>query len=258
MLEIYEEFQKFNFVVYHDEPHVYYLNGKKADLSATKLIGKFKKPFDSAYWSQKKADDEGITKEEMLARWKLKGDIACEKGTAVHEYAENRLANKVFPYPSAKIRSLFKGEDPVIDKFNTIVPIVDKFIEDCKGRMISIASELVIGDLEYNLGGMIDQVFYNKKSGKIELWDWKTNEKIDSDSKYTFNAPVSHVPSSKLEEYSLQLSLYKHIIEKNTNLKLGDSYLAWFNENNETYQVFKCLDYSSEVVEMINSYRGRK
>ena len=67
MLEIYEEFQKFNFVVYHDEPHVYYLNGKKADLSATKLISKFKKPFDSAYWSQKKADDEEKKKPQMPA-----------------------------------------------------------------------------------------------------------------------------------------------------------------------------------------------
>lgn len=257
MLEIYEELQKFNFVVYYDDPHVYYLNGKKANLSATKLISKFKKPFDSDYWSQKKADDEGITKDEMLARWKLKGDISCEKGTAVHEYVENRLANKVFPYPSAKIKSLFDGADPVQEKFDKIVPLVEKFISDTRGRMISVASELVIGDLEYNIGGMIDQVFYNKKSGKIELWDWKTNEKIDRGSKYKFNSPINHVPSSKLEEYSLQLSLYKHIIEKNTNLELGDSYLTWFNENNESYEVFKCIDYSKEVVEMIENFINR-
>lgn len=257
MLEIFEELEKFNFVVYHDEPHVYYLNGKKADLSATKLISKFKKPFDSDYWSKKKAEEEGITQEEMLARWKLKGDISCEKGTAVHEYVENRLANKVFPYPHTKIKSLFEGADPVKEKFDTIVPLVEQFITDIRGRMISIASELVIGDLEYNLGGMIDQVFYNKKSGKIELWDWKTNEKIDSDSRYTFNAPISHVPSSKLEEYSLQLSLYKHIIEKNTNLEIGDCYLTWFNENNQSYKVFKCHDYSKEVIDMIAAYRGR-
>ena len=134
---------------------------------------------------------------------------------------------------------------------------MEQFITDIRGRMISIASELVIGDLEYNLGGMIDQVFYNKKSGKIELWDWKTNEKIDSDSRYTFNAPISHVPSSKLEEYSLQLSLYKHIIEKNTNLEIGDCYLTWFNENNQSYKVFKCHDYSKEVIDMIAAYRGR-
>ena len=256
MLDIYEELQKFNFVVYYDEPHVYYLNGNKADLSATKLISKFKKPFDSDYWSKKKADEEGITQEEMLARWKLKGDISCEKGTAVHEYVENRLANKVFPYPGAKIRSLFEGADPVKEKFDKIVPLVEKFITDTRGKMISIASELVIGDLEYNLGGMIDQVFYNKKSGKIELWDWKTNEKIDSDSRYKFNSPINHVPTSKLEEYSLQLSLYKHIIEKNTNLEIGDCYLTWFNENNETYKIFKCLDYSKEVEDMISAYRG--
>lgn len=251
--EVFEELDKFSHIVYHDEPHVYYMNGEKAT-SVTKLIGKAEKAFDADYWSKKKADEQDVTAEEIKAQWKYKANVACEKGTAVHEYVENYLNNKVFPYPSGRIRPIFEGQDPVRSKFNKIIPLVHKFCDDIKGRMIPVRSEFVVGDIEYGLCGMIDQIFYNKKSGKLELWDWKTNEKIDTDSKYKLLSPVNHVSSSKLDIYSLQLSLYKHIIQKNTNLELGDSYLTWFNESNESYEIFKCHDYESEVKDMIYTF----
>jgi hypothetical protein len=253
MFEVFEELDKFNHIVYYDGPHTYDVNGVKMT-SVTKLIGKASKPFDADYWSQKKADEEGITADEMKARWKLKADIACEKGTAVHEYVENYLSNKVFPYPAANIRAVFGGDDPVRQKYNKIIPLVHKFSEDIKGKMIPVRSEFVVGDMEYGLCGMIDQIFYNKKSGNLELWDWKTNEKIDRESRYNLLPPVDHISNAKLDIYSLQLSMYKHIIEKNTNLKLGDSYLTWFNENNDSYEVIKCHDYEEEVKELITTF----
>ena len=42
-----------------------------------------------------------------------------------------------------------------------------------------------------------------------------------------------------MEIYSLQLAMYKYIIEKNTGIKLGDSYIVWFCHNNENYQFMK-------------------
>ena len=52
------------------------------------------------------------------------------------------------------------------------------------------------------------------------------------------------------EIYSLQLNIYKKIVERNTNLKLGDSYLVWFNEENPNYEIIKCNDYGNIVDEM--------
>lgn len=253
MFEIFEELSKFNHIVYHDEPHTYQMNGKFAT-SVTKLIGKFEKPFDADYWSKKKAEEEGVTPEVIKARWKLKANIACEKGTAVHSYIENYLSNKVFPYPASHIRPLFEGSDPVRPKYDKIIPLVHKFVDAIKGKMVPVRSEFVVGDVDYNICGMIDQIFYNKKSGMLELWDWKTNEEIDTDSRYKLLDPISHISNAKLDIYSLQLSLYKHIIEKNTNLKMGDSYLTWFNEENDNYQIFKCRDYSKEAVIMIEYF----
>ena len=30
-------------------------------------------------------------------------------------------------------------------------------------------------DEEYNIGGMIDIIFYNKKTNEFQIWDYKTN-----------------------------------------------------------------------------------
>ena len=115
-----------------------------------------------------------------------------------------------------------------------------------------------MNDSDFDICGMIDQLFYNKKSGMLELWDWKTNEKIDTESKYKLLSPISHISQAKLDVYSLQLSLYKLIVQKNTNLKLGDSYLVWFNESNDSYKIYKCHDYQNEVKLMIDHFKSMK
>ena len=88
-------------------------------------------------------------------------------------------------------------------------------------NLVPVKMELVVGDEDYGLGGMVDCLFYNKKSGMLEVWDYKTNKAINTKNNYgqRFNEPISHLDVCEINTYSLQLSLYKHIIEKNTNLK---------------------------------------
>ena len=96
--------------------------------------------------------------------------------------------------------------------------------------------------------GMVDQLFWNEKSGKLEIWDWKTNKQIKKNNKWQqFKEPLDHLDVCELNTYSLQLSAYKYIIEKNTTLELGDSYIVWINENNKKYEVFKCHDFKDEI-----------
>ena len=47
---------------------------------------------------------------------------------------------------------------------------------------------------------------------------------------------------------------YKYLIERNTQLKLGDSYIVWFNEKNETYEPIKCRDYREEAESLIKEF----
>jgi hypothetical protein len=55
---------------------------------------------------------------------------------------------------------------------------------------------------------------------------------------------------SEFNVYSLQTTVYKRIIERNTNLRLGDSYVVWLNENNDNYKVIK-MDYMERESDII-------
>ena len=92
-MEITRELAKFNNIKFHDKEHKYYLNGKQMS-SVTKLIGNYKQPFVSDYWSEKKAKERGILKEEILKEWKYKADFSTQKGSAFHAFAESYLFYK--------------------------------------------------------------------------------------------------------------------------------------------------------------------
>jgi hypothetical protein len=253
-MDISVELSVFNNIKYYDKPHEYYIDGVSM-LSATRLIGRFKQDFDSEYWSERKAKERNITKEEILQEWKYKADYACEKGTLFHDYAENYLNNKIFPYPKDKVLKIL-GNNDVEKDFDKLVTLFNKFYQDSYGKLIPIKSELIVGDEELGICGMVDQLYWNNKSNELQIWDWKTNKEIKRNNRWQkFKAPISHLDVCEFNTYSLQLSLYRFIIEKNTELKLGDSYIVWFNEKNEDYEPIKCRDYREEIELMIEEIK---
>ena len=253
-MDISVELSVFNNIKYYDEPHEYYIDGQKMT-SATRLIGKFKQEFDSAYWSKKKADERNITPEEILAEWKYKSDYSCEKGTLFHEYAENYLNNKIFPYPEDKVKRVL-GNNDVKKDFDKLKELFHEFYEESYGKLIPIKSEVIVGDEELGICGMVDQLFWNNKSEELQIWDWKTNKKIGRSNRWQqFKEPISHLDVCEFNTYSLQLSLYRYLIEKNTNLKLGESYIVWFNEKNDKYEPIKCRDYRKEVQLLLKEFK---
>jgi len=253
-MKITKELSKFNNIKFHDKEHKYFINGKPMT-SVTKVIGKFKQPFDTDYWSVKKAKERGILKEEILKEWKYKADFATQKGSAFHAYAENYLFNKVFPFPEEEMTTVLGSVDNMLEcreALNSIIKLFKKFYDDSFEKLLPIRAELVVGDEELGLCGMIDQLFWNEKSGMLEIWDWKTNKDIKERNKWQqFKDPISHLDVCELNTYSLQLSTYKYIIERNTDLKLGDCYIVWLNEKNDKYKVFKCHDFQEEVISIL-------
>lgn len=62
---------------------------------------------------------------------------------------------------------------------------------------------------------MVDMVFYNVKANEYQIWDYKTNKKLTTENKYqNLLNPLFDLSESDINIYSLQLSLYKYIIEK--------------------------------------------
>lgn len=83
-------------ILFSETEHKYFLDKEpnRPFTSVSKVLGTIKKPFDSKFWSAKKAEEEGITQEEMLKRWKKKADHSCLIGSHVHKLFEDDLVNK--------------------------------------------------------------------------------------------------------------------------------------------------------------------
>lgn len=253
-----ELFYKFNDIKYYDEPHKYYLNGKEFT-SVTTLIHRYEEEFDEEKWSGIKGDQFGVSSEDVKYGWKFINERATTKGSAIHDYTENLFLNKVFPYPKDVIEKKF-GYDPVEDEFLETKKLVDKFYETVKDVLIPIKTELVVYDEEFMVSGMVDMLFYNKKSKMFEIWDWKTNSadnafNEDPEKVRFLEYPLYLINNTALDIYSLQLSTYKYIIEKNIDIQLGNSHIVWFSHKNDNFEVMKCKDYTLMADDMLRDHR---
>jgi hypothetical protein len=253
-----ELFTRFNSIKFHDDIHKYFL-GKKNLISVTTVLHKYKEDFDSFYWSNVKKDELKMTQEEVLAYWKALNIKSQIKGSAVHNYTELLFNNKVYKYDNERTLKLLgndnisilakAGEKTIEEEFHIVKTYVDKFYDDTFGKLIPVKTEFVVFDEEWELAGMMDILFWNVKKQCFQIWDWKTNKEVNMVSKYRKNLKkaLCHIPDCEFEIYSLQLSTYKRILERNTNIKIEGCYIVWFNEVNENYKIIQCKDYSDEI-----------
>ena len=243
---IFQELNKFNNVVFTEDGHTYTIDGKPA-ISVTTFIGKFKKPFERDFWAARTAQKENTEVQDILDKWDSISLRACNKGSKFHAFAENYINNKVLPNIIYDFDIDMKAYDKIESHFL-------KFYEESKENLIPVSSELCVGSSQLGICGMVDQLYYSKTLDSLVIFDWKTNKKMNYSSKYQNKMldPISHLDECEFSTYSLQLSLYKYIIELETKLKIKKCFIVWFNENNDSYKLIECADYKKEIVNMLN------
>lgn len=229
------ELAKFNHIKFDSESHKYYYNNEKEQfpLSVTEKVHQFVAAFDKGYWSQRKAKERGVAPEVVLAEWDKTAEEACTKGTAFHKYAENKVNNRHEPLEvSALLKSQF-----------------DRFYYDSIDNLVPVKSELVVGDTGLQIAGTVDQLYWSKKINGFVIFDWKTNRamRLKNERRQKMLTHFAHLDECEFNTYSLQLNIYKYIVERNTSLKIKGLFLGWFNEKNDSYQIHKCLDLQSLV-----------
>lgn len=246
-----ELFTKFNNITFLDKPHKYFL-GTQEMISVTTLIHNYQESFDENYWSDYKSKELNIPQYKIKRAWDFINKKGTMKGSLIHDYAENKFLNKVFDYPHELILNEF-GFDPIINEYKITKKHVDNFIKISKNKLIPIKTELVVYDIESLVAGMLDMLFFNIKENEYQIWDHKTNKilTLENKSKY-LNGILSTLEDCDIEIYSLQLALYKYIIEKNTSMKLGKSYIVWYSHNNTNFQIIETKNRDYHVKQIIN------
>ena len=171
------------------DTHTYHIKGVDGPVrSVTEVVGDLF-PFPADVIAPQVAAKTGRTVEEVLAEWQE----AADKGTRTHAVAEARLNGQ--PRPDG----LKKSEEAF---YACAERTVDRVRQDLKsaGLPFSGRSEFRIADPKARVAGTTDLLLHLGGNHYL-LVDWKTNKRA--------------LDSKKLEQYSLQLSLYREILLRN-------------------------------------------
>ena len=115
-------------------------------------------------------------------------------------------------------------------------------------------TEWMIYDEKVKLAGSVDMVYKNP-DGTIDIYDWKRAKEISAVNNFRergLSPALSHITHSNFWHYSLQLNVYKTIIERNYGLKVRNLFLVQLHPDSEVnnYKLYPCADLSKEVDDM--------
>lgn len=251
--KIKEVFGKYTFI---ENGHYYLCNGKRVGISTTGLIGQYENHFDNETISQQVADKRGISQQEVLEEWRIENLHSTIKGSMIHEFAQSLWEGKEYKFDYSKV-----PEEIDIDRLKSdidkLIPQAINFYNDYKDMYELIGCEIYLGDEDFDECGATDQILYNKYTGGIAIIDYKTNKEIKRES---YKHKKMLVPLHKFDDcnyihYSIQLSGYKYKFEKNTKLKVDETFIVYFNINADNYEIIEPLNMENEVEKILENRR---
>jgi hypothetical protein len=85
--------------------------------------------------------------------------------------------------------------------------------------------------------------------------DWKRSKEI---KKFGFKKGLgccSHLQDCNFVHYTIQLNIYKYILEKNYGLKITDMYIVVFHPSNDSYLEYNIAN-EQELIDLIVTNRN--
>ena len=256
--------KSFNNVVFKPANHSYFIDGKESKYSSTRLLKKWTPTFDSEKVAKIIAAKQGFLVQDVLEKWDFERDFSCFKGTLLHEYIENFLERKLEEIDIEKLKTFLIQNNRNISEdlkrgileLNCHLQAFDEFYNWWKIEHFLIKSELVIGDCRGGgIGGTIDNLSYNFKTGKYVLFDYKSNKEVNTKNKYKEKllTPFQHLDNCELVKYSLQLLIYRKILKDNADIDIDveDCNIIWLSREGE-YKLYKILPLENEVETIFN------
>lgn len=231
----------FSKIIFDQNRHTYSYNGVYFD-SVTQVLNKLKPEFKRDEIATRKAIKTGQPRQDILKSWDLISKQALEKGTAVHNYIDESLAHRQTTLKGIEKRALVETN------------AFDHFWFAAKEFYVPEYTEYIVGDAEFKVAGTIDAVFLDEEDSRHYLFDWKTGRKYRTQNDWgeTLKSPFDYLDNCERVNHSLQLSLYRLILERNTDLDIGGMYVIHLSDE---YEVYEAVDYSNELLEWLQETR---
>ncbi len=239
-------------ISFEEETHTYTIDGTREGwTSCTGFIHTFFEDFDadaviakmmgSRKWSESKY--YGMTAEEIKAQWAAAADEASTAGTRMHLDIEqyynadpigNMAADGFAPNPSA--------EWDYFQAFERKWRIPRGFTP--------YRTEWLVFKEDIKLAGSIDMV-YKKPDGKFAIYDWKRAKEMRYENTYQSGKdPLGHLPDTNYWHYSIQLNIYRTVLEELYGAEVDELALVVLHPNNKSFQVIKVNRMEDEVAAM--------
>nr|DAX18409.1 MAG TPA: ATP dependent helicase [Caudoviricetes sp.] len=215
-----------------DEATHTYTKLKKKLTPVSYVLKKFTEEFDSDKMSVLVANKRGITKEEVLKEWEDNKNKACQLGTKVHLFGENYCRDR-------ELKPTNGYEEAIVKWYSTKPDYIETtFLE------LQMFSDAL------GIAGTSDMVFYNTKTGKFKILDYKTNQDLFKNYKgKKMLKPFNYLLDNPYNKYQLQLSLYQILFEQ-TGYEIESRALVWIKSNG-TYEVYKTEDYTKQLLNVL-------
>jgi ATP-dependent exoDNAse (exonuclease V) beta subunit len=212
--------------------HSYWAGDARLD-SVTQVVKLLTPEFDSERVAAKVAKRDRLTVPEVLAQWKAKSDAGKAKGSRVHAYIESRLDGTADP-----VTDLVNEREPEMDAF-------DAAWASLTGKVAAevVSKEAIVGDVGLGVAGRVDLVISMRVQGVTSrnVFDWKTGGYETANRYEKLLAPFGDLQNCEHSRYSLQLSLYRLLLERTTKTQYGDSYIVHLGSDGE-YCAHKATD----------------
>lgn len=246
------------FIEFEEGPHIYKIQGDPSrytsvttwnhshfeHFDADAIIDKM---MNSKNWKTNKY--YGMSKNEIITQWDASRDEAAQAGTKMHYDIEcyyNTNANES-PHKNTQL----------IENTSLEYSYFLKFAEDYK-HLKPYRTEWMIWDSDVKIAGSVDMVFQAEAGVDVDsilIYDWKRSKEITKTSnfnKYALSECINHLPDTNFWHYSLQLNVYKYILEKNYGKNVKGLYLVCLHplNKNGSYIRIPCADLQKEVEEL--------
>ena len=228
-------------ITFNPADHTYWCDGIQLT-SVTAKIKSITPPFDRDTIAARCARREGKTVDQILDEWEAKGALARDRGTLIHSYAEDVIDGR-----TDHVLAAMNDRLPEFDAFDRAWAA---FRERLDARVVW--KERIVGDPALGVAGRADILLSVQPRGAqrmLCLCDWKSGEKFETSGKWAnLLPPWSDVGDCELSKYSIQLSTYRLLLEReDPSLVFSDSYLVHLRGDG-TFRIHRATDYRDRVL----------
>lgn len=214
-------------IKFQDEGHLYFIDGDSSNtISVTTIIHKYFEDFNkkfairnifksSKYLNDPKYLYYKLSEQDILDMWAKTGLESQILGTKLHRDIE-------LYYNSC-----------LVDNNNIEYTYFKNFVRN-EPQFEIYRTEWSIYHEEARITGNIDAVFKGPNNS-FYLCDWKRSKEIKKSSDTKGRLPLEHIPNANYYHYSLQLNMYKYILEHKYDTIISGMFLIILHPNNSDY-----------------------